>query len=289
MNYDDKICELWLGPTGDPIYHFHLPYPDDSEVSPMVGVPTYARKNLLDHGFAFLFVASNNPIWHLTIYHSFNDYFKNSVIYLGTGKTIKGSRFSEIPKEMKGLHDKLLNSVGKVHNFEFSIGIKYGDRFLSKLGLGIGCALLSEDFIKSDSADALRRFMWSKDSKEREKLYVDGSSFANKKLDSLKNMLIVSNGHLVALIVLSNSLYMFTSFYENQSAIILISSDPKHWENEIKGEGIVYIISPGLQKYIGPKSLVDFIAHKIDSYIDEDLKEIEDEMSMCVKLPPYKI
>ncbi|SHE31194.1 HNH endonuclease [Desulforamulus putei DSM 12395] len=78
--YKEKICELWLGPTGDTIYHFHEPYPEEPDVPPMVGIPTYARTDQIDHGFAFLFVRSNNPVWHPTILHSFNEQFKQSVI-----------------------------------------------------------------------------------------------------------------------------------------------------------------------------------------------------------------
>jgi hypothetical protein len=44
----------------------------------------------LDHGFAFLFIYSNNPVWHPTIIYSFNEQFKESVIYLGNGPTPLG-------------------------------------------------------------------------------------------------------------------------------------------------------------------------------------------------------
>lgn len=290
LNYEGKICELWLGPTGDTIYHFHLPYPDELDISPMIGIPTYARKNKIDHGFAFLFVRSNNPIWHPTIFYSFNNQFKNSIVYLGNGPTPKGGRFSDVPTELEGIHKKLLSMRGKMHSANFSIGMDYGDRFLAKLGLGIGCILLNDSFAISKSANLLRKFMWTKNSKERENIPIHGSNFTNMRDERLKNILTISNGHLIALTVFSNCLYMFTSFYGNQNAGILISSEPEHWEGKIQREGIVYVIAPGLQKCVGPKDLVTFIVHKVESdYLDNELSELEGEMNKVITLPPYDI
>ncbi|OAB38318.1 HNH endonuclease [Paenibacillus glacialis] len=76
IKFGDKICEMWLGPTGDTIYHFHEPYPEIDDISPMVGIPTYAKQKDVDPGFSFLFVRSNNPAWHKTIIFSFVEQFK---------------------------------------------------------------------------------------------------------------------------------------------------------------------------------------------------------------------
>lgn len=42
ITFEDRLCEFWLGPTGDRIYHFHRPYPEEPDVAPMAGMSTYA-------------------------------------------------------------------------------------------------------------------------------------------------------------------------------------------------------------------------------------------------------
>lgn len=290
LSYEDKICELWLGPAGDTIYHFHLQYPDEPDISPMVGVPTYARRDEIDYGFAFLFISSNNPVWHPTIVLSFSEYFKKSIIYLGNGPTPKGGRFSKIPIELEFLHKKLRSMGGKQHEISLKMRIDYGDRFMAKVALGIGCLLLNSSFIKSESADLLRQFMWTKDAKEREKIPVLGSRFLDKRSDLLKKILCWPEGHFIALIESEDSLYLFTSFYGNQNSAIKISSEPEHWKDIISREGIAYVIAPGLQKYVGNKDIATFIAHKIDpEYLDQDLNNLEIEMNKFSILPPFRI
>ena len=35
LQQEDRICELWLGPAGDAISHFHRPYPEIPEMPPV--------------------------------------------------------------------------------------------------------------------------------------------------------------------------------------------------------------------------------------------------------------
>ena len=80
LKHDDKICELWLGPTGDSIFHFHKEYPNEPDIPPMVGVPGHlkARQINIDPGFAFLFIVATNDIWHPTIIKSFLSNFSKA-------------------------------------------------------------------------------------------------------------------------------------------------------------------------------------------------------------------
>ena len=138
LQYGTKICEFWLGPTGDSIYHFHDPYPEEADVPPMIGIPTYANRDEIDHGFAFLFIRSNNPAWHPTIMRSFFEQFKKSTLYLGNGPTPRGGAFSDISNDVVELHQRLRSFGGQEHECNTIVGIHYGDRFLAKIALGIG-------------------------------------------------------------------------------------------------------------------------------------------------------
>jgi hypothetical protein len=289
INFKDYICELWLGPTYDTIYHFHKSYPEEPFVSPMVGLPSYSGKYEIDPGFAFLFVRSNNPAWHPTIRLSFAEQFKGSVLFLGNGPNPKDGLFSDIPPELHDLHLKLKGLSGKMHKGSIEMGVDYGDRFLAKVALGLGTIMLKPSFINSDSAQLLRAFMWTKDRNERKKIPLGSTGFLGELNDNFKRFMSWPSGHIIALITTGNLLSLYVSFYEHQCAIIQVSAEPEHW-NGIITQSIVFVIIPGLQRYVGPKNMASYIGHKIEPSIkDPDLCNLENEMSNVIELPPYDI
>src|SRR5262249_11663056 len=64
-----------------------------------------------------------------------------------------------------------------------------GDRFLAKLGLGMGSLMLGPAFDASEYASKLRRFLWTRDPDAREGSGVYGSAFSlvgkNKDMEAL--------------------------------------------------------------------------------------------------------
>jgi HNH endonuclease len=56
LDFASRICQFWLGPTGDRIYYFHDPYPLGQDAPAVVGRPRYLREDQVDPDFAFLFV-----------------------------------------------------------------------------------------------------------------------------------------------------------------------------------------------------------------------------------------
>jgi hypothetical protein len=289
LQFEDRLCEFWLGPTGDRIYHFHRPYPEEPDIAPMVGVPTFARKAEIDQGFAFLFVRSNNPLWYPTVFLSFVENFKGSTLYLGNGVTPQGGGFVEIPDYMKPLHAQLISLNGKTHHIGLALDLSFGDRFMAKLALGIGSLLLDDGFADSTSADLLRRFLWTKNPKERRDIPIMGTGFFNESHDKLDKILSWGGGHVIALLPIEDALGLYVSFYETYCSMIKVSSEPEHWVKKGLGDGIVYVIAPGLQKHVGPKELLAYIAHKNSSTKDNELIELETEMNMQKELPSFDI
>jgi len=82
---DGRQCDGWLGPTGDPIYHFHRPYPAEPYQSPTVGRPRHLHLDKVDPGYVFLFLRAKNPAWHATIFNSVADEFEGADLYLANG------------------------------------------------------------------------------------------------------------------------------------------------------------------------------------------------------------
>ena len=80
---------------------------------------------------------------------------------------------------------------------------------------------------------------------------------------------------------------MYAKFFEGQSATSLISNEPEHWRN-VNEQGMVFIISPGLRKCVGPLTLTAFILHRTGQLIDSSLRELEDEEKVS-PLPPFDL
>ena len=48
LKYEDRICECYLGPNGDRIFHFHNPYDEEFDTLNIIGVPPHLKNKGLD-------------------------------------------------------------------------------------------------------------------------------------------------------------------------------------------------------------------------------------------------
>jgi len=292
LKYQDAICENYLGPTGDTIYHFHEPYPVELDAPTMIGVPPHIKNKKIDNGFAFIFVQSNNPQWLPTIIYSFVDTFKKSILYFGNGptpKNVKNANFKDIPNELKDIHNKLLDLQDKTHEITFSMGMDTGNRFLAKLALGLGSIFLHDSFKTSEDANILRKYLWTREKEERDKIPIHGSGFlGNEELKNIDQFLKWDGGHVINLMSLKDNLVLYTNFYGINGSVIQISKNKEHWKGLID-ESKMFIVVPELQKYVGPINLSELIAHKTTDYKNEEILRLEEEMTNIPPLPPFRI
>lgn len=289
LRHATKICELWLGPTGDIIYHFHEPYPEDMDIPPMVGRPTYARSREIDPGFVFIYIRSNNPDWHPAIIYSTRAQFRNAVFYLANGSTPPGELFTEIPETLSELHQTLNNMVTQKHYANLRLGTDYGDRFIGKVALGMGALFLNQDFQTSESAIRLRNFMWTKTANERANIPINGTGFLKDDFTDISKLLNRPYCHTLMLLPVDNRLCLYASFYGTQTSIIEISSEQQHWENNIPSQGLVFTILPGFQKCVGPLSLIDYINHNAGTIVHDELTEVDQLIETSRNTPPFNI
>jgi len=290
LMYKDKICEIWLGPTGDSIFHFHRPYPEEPDKEYTIGVPPHITRENIDEGFTFLFVSSNNPVWHPVIFNSFVFHFNKSVNYLGNGLTPIGGGFRDIPDELIKLKDILRELMKDPIRADFRINDGWGDRFLAKMALGIGKLVLKPEFQESKSADLLRSFMWEKNIEKRKQLNMIHSGFLSNNNDSSdkhNELFSWPGGHFIAVIKTGISILLHMILYEKRSATIEISNEPNLLDCPVTS-GFYYVIVPSLQRAVGPKKLHTYITH-ISGYKDKELENLEMEMNKNMKLPPFKI
>lgn len=290
LKFGTKICEVWMGPIGDMIYHFHEPYPEALDTPPMIGVPsTSFKKKDIDAGYVFMFLRSNNPAWHPTIFNSFLSQFTDSDKYFGNGPTPRGGAFKDIPSGLTDLHEKLKSMQGKEHKVTVKLGINYAYRFLSKIALGFGHMLLDPSFLNSESADLLRLGLWAKTEEEKKKAEVRGSGSWGKNLETVKAIIKWPAGIAFAIMEVANNLILLANFFEEMPFVIVISNEPKLWKGKI-GHGIVYVVSPQLNKAVGSVDLPQFLRHIVKPQVPMPaLTNLENEFNSFGELPPYVI
>jgi hypothetical protein len=75
-----------------------------------------------------------------------------------------------------------------------------------------------------------------------------------------------------------------------QSACIRITDNPSHWENLIDNEGLLLLITPGIQECFGPIKLSTFFKFKLNpSAPDVSSLAAFADRSRPIPLPPVYI
>lgn len=288
LEYDGKICEFWLGPAGDQIFHFHYPYPEVKDMPVLVGPAPNVRRGV-DTGFAFIFVVPSNDVWWVPILRSFAAHFKGTVLYLANGPTPNGDLFSDIPPEYQDLHHRLDQMRKTEIHARLTVSIDSEARFLAKLALGLGHLFLNSSFAVSSDAAVLRDLLWARSHEDREKTRVHGSGFFGRIHPAIKKELSWPHGHLLTLFPVSNILALCVSFYGHQAAVIQISENVEHWKEKIPEGGIVFVVSPGLPKCVGPIGFPDYVTHRSGFLENPQLAALEREASRVPSLPPVDL
>ena len=253
----------------------------------IVGAPPHLPTNKIDPGFVFLFVCSNNPLWWPVIFQSVSKQFEKAILYFGNGSRPNHARFHEVPVERRDLLESLNAMVGKAHKASLPVSQDYGSRFLAKLGLGFGGLFLKPAFRQSASAKLLREFLWTPNLQKRQEIPVLGSNFFMPIDAHLTALLHWAGGHLLLMLPFANRLILYASFFEKQTATILISSDPVDWEGSVQNDGTLYVISPGLRRAVGPIALSQFFLHRTGT-LEPELASLAAEECQY-PLPPFHI
>ena len=290
LQHESKMCEFWIGPTGDSIYHFHEPYAEVTDMPILVG-PAPNIKSEIDPGFVFIYIVASNPDWWVPIIRSLVAQFPSAQFFLGNGPCPEpeSSPFSQIPSQLNELHQKLNSIREDEHGISFALTIGYETRFLAKLALGFGHLFLDGSFSTSSDAQLLRDMMWERDSDARESIPVRGAGILSGQLKGLEQTLSWETGHIIGLLPSGNDLCLYTRFYNRQTSLIKITGDRNQWKDSIPENGMIFCVTPGLRKCVGPIPLIEFVGHKQGLNPIEDLVQLEHEALAVSPLPPVHV
>ncbi len=74
----------------------------------------------------------------------------------------------------------------------------------------------------------------------------------------------------------NGKLTLYVNFYDEKTAAIVITRNKKHWDSDKFKNGLVYIIVPALQRYVGPLKFSQFLNHRSSDCIKNlDLEKLE--------------
>jgi hypothetical protein len=239
----DTVCDYWLGPTGDSIFHFHRPYPGgDTMVGGMPG-PNDER----DPGVVFVGVVATNPAWHPVIVRSVAAEFEEAPIHYMHDPAPAGLERQRAWIEALGL-----NITARV-----SLPLRCGERISAKLALGVASIALGAAYQMSPDAALLRRFMRAPDPEARAAMKLHGHALLT--LPARDAQLVKMFGwrgcHTITLLPMGDALACVAVLYGAHGVVVPITSEPTLWRPHIGDGGRAWVIAPGLRTFAGPSSV----------------------------------
>lgn len=283
----EEVCEFWIGPTGDNIYHFRKK--SDPRFDTIIGGDFLAIKK--NPGVAYIFATTDNPDWMKIVLISFKEHFKNARRISGNIELDNESEkiYFHTPTEDEQNVIVQLKAFDKpFHNLQMKINLGYEQRFLAKVALGIGFNLLGEEYLESEYALELRKCLWERDYQKRCELKIRGTGFLNEH-EQMKDILSYSGAHLINILSVGKELVVGFCLYGVLLAQVVISDDKKYFSDrhELKN-GLIYLLFPQIKKSLGPITLVKFIAFKYAGDKITELEDIEKERISFQSLPPFR-
>ncbi len=297
-----EVCELWLGPNGDHIIHFHE---RDSQnwIGSAGGDPIKRKK--ADPGRAYIALCSDHPQWIILALRSFARHFERADCVVIN---------AELPKnwgQLQGLDN--LQMLDRSHMKEPSdltvvdmliqagktggqVGASvvcnlYGDqRFLAKLALGLGFTTLGDKYLETDHANALRTALWQRDPTAGVGNRIFGRSYFHPEGDRFPAEFLKWPGAWVLwLTVVEDALSLIVLTPSGKWLQIQVSTDPGLWAGSLLAQGMmgsdVYVLVPQLGAKVDPVPYPEYLAHKLGEISNAYLAGIEARRKSFDSLP----
>lgn len=297
-NQSEEICERWIGPAGEHVYHVHLR--DDDRWYGYAGGDVIRRRRR-DPGRAYLILTSQNPYWVLTGLKSFIAHFsKGTRLFCLTkivglppeftsGFIAEESATSIEATEMEWIFAR---PDEKQHLMRLSLRLDFSDRFLAKLSLGLGANLFGAAYCMSSYADELRKLLWSRLPSTDERPKVRGTNFWQEAdLSQISKLTSLPGAWTILLQAAREGFALYLCTPGGRGMTMALSDDCSFWaapEFQPYREGILYFAIPARQTFVGPIALPRYLAHKLGNFVEPTLAKLEAMKSDPALLPKMR-
>lgn len=290
---EDDLCERWLGLAGEQVYHVHKK--DDERWSPYAGGDVIKRK--VDPGRVYIFLTSPTEYWSLISLSSLVQQFPKATRRCLTRVDGLPTISVAMPSDQPGSDEErreaewIANRPKGTHPHKLDLRIDFSDRFLAKLGLGLGHTILGPKVSASPYADELRKMLWSRSPEQRHDIAIRGSGFwKSPAMADVANALRSPGAWSIALTsVGAEGFGMVLTTPAGRFMSLLISDDPSLWDaksDQTLLNGAAFVFVPQRQRVVGPIPMMELIGHRFGMQPHPDLTQLESTRSDLDQLPP---
>jgi hypothetical protein len=287
-DWDDPAieCELWIGPTGDAVYHFHAPYPTGPA---FVGRPSWLKPDAADPGVVFLAIVGSNPAWHPIIIDSTRDTFEGATLHLlNAAPTGHDPPYPPVAPAHQRFVDWIHAFRDTKRSLESAVDTECGDRFLVKVALGIGTVLLGDAFVESTDAAVLRRALWTRKTADWPD-EIRGRGFF-QRVDPMFVELLSWNGcHTVFVAASGNDLGVTLNLYGKHCGTMLITGAADLWKGRVGADGMLWLVAPGFRAFAGPMTTVEYAAEREVPRSGGPIEGLQRRFAGAHRLPPFHL
>nr|WP_230968056.1 HNH endonuclease [Nostoc sp. WHI] len=282
---EQEICEFWLGPCGDSIYHFHDAF--DSRYDTFVGGnPINLKKN---PGDVYIIAVPTNPFWQKIVFNSFISHFNKARRFICNAPDENNGEwiFSKSSEKEKAIIKILMEARGTDHEVNNLIDPYSHERFLAKIALGLGFNIFGDKYLETDYAQFLRDILWRKKPNNTSELkrflgYFDPVG------ESLKVILPWEGAHTFLIMSIGDYFILCMCIYGKAFLNVVISDERSLWsDHKNYSDGQIFLVVPQLSKALNPISLPIYISHKLQELPAKELQELEALKIDPSTLPPY--
>lgn len=292
---NDEVCERWIGPAGESIYHIH---PRDDDRWSTISGGNFIQRKSGDGGRAYIALTSPSMYWYEVALRSFVRHFPNAgrrcvTPVEGAPLPEKIKAFDENPITDKEQAEVLFirsRPTGTQH-MSVPIHVNFSDRFLAKLSIGLAHTTLGPSVSASPYASELRKLLWSKSPDEPKDIAVFGSGFWDHRGvdDRIMKSFPWAGAWMIALMPFKDAFGLVLYTPGGRGMSMMISDNPSLWPPDTYekfGQGVVYLIVPERQLAIGPIPLLRYLAHKDGGWKHPELEALERMRIDINSLPP---
>jgi hypothetical protein len=277
----DEVLEIWVGFSGEHVYHIHRR--DDPRYDTYVGGDPIKRNS--DPGRAYLFLTSTEQRRYSLAIRSFERQFKASQRYAGNfeiGNQTAERMFVHAPDdsvrpELEALTVKVKADTG----WQLQLPLPppgFEQRFLAKIARSLGFKLFGDSYLTTSRAKILKEALWEKDYERRSQM-LGYSAFFSDQIAHIAKYVGNRGAYSVIIQVMRNSLVLCLTMPSGTVLPIVISDAPELWsgKDDIKPylTGVVYVIAPQVDFFLGPISLPEFLAYKLGTFAIPQLTALE--------------
>jgi hypothetical protein len=287
---DDEVCESWIGPLGEQV--FWIRKHDEKLYWYVGGNPRTSKDSESRAYFLFSERSMKNPIisW-LSFRDAFRDRKKVKKIMCTEvhGEDPKDIGFSS-PDAIDVERIAFFKSLSSITNGEMknqlSFNVNFDQRFMAKLGIGIGYCLFGKKVLETEYGRELRKGLWQRES-VREGVDVDvapqlrgASAWMSNEDKTFKN--IVGEEHAVCLIILptGDGVVVNINIGKTVSCTVMCASSEGLNSEELDyiSGGKVILLYKHLKTSV-TLSLLEYVAYKVGNFHPPRLAEINDRIS----------